>query len=372
MKLIHFPVITNINSPKILIYQDSWGSTIKMAESPYQPNEGIKKVPNRLAVLIISVKILTSNKCASSVMLLVVLSGLVLSNRTYGKSSIMQDMSLTENKSNIGNKASKRVILNFDDTTNEQINSVKPILDKYGFKGTFFPVCGWIRSQAGWEQITALLAAGMDVQYHKMSHPNLNSLSRQELDKEIRQTKQCFLDHRINTTVFAYPYGAGSQNSSVVDTVAQHYDIARSATYCCNENEPGNKFENRYSINSRVQVHISGQFDYSTQSCTNECQSYDNNEIFEKFVSVVNDQSIDIENARIEAIPIVVYHGFVQYDNILENKNPTDTSLSLFEQEMKYLHDEGFEVLLMRDLHYDQKKTILCTQSMATKNGLSH
>ena len=78
MKLIHFPVITNINSPKILIYQDSWGSTIKMAESPYQPNEGIKKVPNRLAVLIISVKILTSNKCASSVMLLVVLSGLVL------------------------------------------------------------------------------------------------------------------------------------------------------------------------------------------------------------------------------------------------------------------------------------------------------
>ena len=88
---------------------------------------------------------------------------------------------------------------------------------------------------------------------------------------------------------------------------------------------------------------------------------------FEKFVRVVNDQSIDIENARIEAIPIVVYHGFVQYDNILENKNPTDTSLSLFEQEMKYLHDEGFEVLLMRDIHYDQKKTILCTQSVATK-----
>ena len=171
MKLIHFPVITNINSPKILIYQDSWGSTIKMAESPYQPNEGIKKVPNRLAVLIISVKILTSNKCASSVMLLVVLSGLVLSNRTYGKSSIMQDMSLTENKSNIGNKASKRAILNFDDTTNEQINSVKPILDKYGFKGTFFPVCGWTRSQAGWEQITALLGSrnGCAVSYNEPS-----------------------------------------------------------------------------------------------------------------------------------------------------------------------------------------------------------
>ena len=73
----------------------------------------------------------------------------------------------------------------------------------------------------------------------------------------------------------------------------------------------------------------------------------------------MNDQSIDIENGRIEAIPIVVYHGFVQYDNISENKNPTDTSLSLFEQEMNYLHGEGFEVSLMRDLRYDPKNNSL-------------
>jgi peptidoglycan/xylan/chitin deacetylase (PgdA/CDA1 family) len=304
-------------------------------------------------------RILAENKYAYLSMLIVAQFGLLLPNGTYGATSNTSDIPISENKSKTGNVNTKLVILNFDDTSTDQIHSVKPILDKYGFKGTFFPVCGWITSQAGWDQIDALLAAGMDVQSHTMSHPNLNSLSREELDAEIADSKQCFLGHGINTTIFAYPYGAGSHNSTVVNTVARYYDLARSATYCCPEDEQLTKFEDRYSINSWVQVHITGQFDYSTQSCTNECESYDNHQIFRKFIKVVNDQDTSSEDGRIEAIPIIVYHGFVGYDNILENKNPTDTSLSLFDKEMRYLHDEGFQVLLMRDLQYDQKNNSL-------------
>jgi hypothetical protein len=188
-----------------------------------------------------------------------------------------------------------------------------------------------------------------------MTHPNLNSLSQEQLDNEIGQSKQCLLNQGINATIFAYPYGGGSHNSTVVDTVAKYYDLARSATYCCSDYGSMNKFNDRYSINSWVQVHITGPFDYYTQSCTGECQSYNNQALFEMFKKVVNDQNTNIGIDKVEDIPIIVYHGFVPYDNIQENRNPTDTSITLFDKEMKYLHDEGFQALLMRDLQYDQK-----------------
>src|SRR5207245_6068223 len=38
----------------------------------------------------------------------------------------------------------KVVIINFDDSFKSQFLYAKPILDRYGFKATFFEVCGWI------------------------------------------------------------------------------------------------------------------------------------------------------------------------------------------------------------------------------------
>jgi hypothetical protein len=39
------------------------------------------------------------------------------------------------------NSTDKVVILNFYDDNKDQFTNAKPILDKYGFKGTFFIVC---------------------------------------------------------------------------------------------------------------------------------------------------------------------------------------------------------------------------------------
>jgi peptidoglycan/xylan/chitin deacetylase (PgdA/CDA1 family) len=286
------------------------------------------------------VKIRPRNESTCIVVLIVVPISQVLPIEFSMEANGSRQSLLSNDHSNTGNMAPKRVILNFDDTSVNQIRSV-PILDKHGFKGTFFPVCGWITTQAGWDQIEALLSSGMDVQSHTMSHPNLNILSREELGTEVGQAKQCFLNHDVNTTIFAYPYGAGSHNSTVVNIAARYYDLARAATYCCPEVGPDNRFENRYDINSWVQVHITGPFDYATQSCTGDCKSYDNREIFEMFKKVVNDQSPNSASDKVEAMPIIVYHAFVPYDDIQENIIPTDTSLSLFDQEMKYLYDNG-------------------------------
>jgi hypothetical protein len=53
------------------------------------------------------------------------------------------------------------------------------------------------------------------------------------------------------------------------------------------------------------------------------------------------------------AVPIVGYHS------IDDNKTRDSTSVSLFAQEMKYLHDNGFRVLTVKDLGYDTKNNFL-------------
>jgi hypothetical protein len=51
-----------------------------------------------------------------------------------------------------------------------------------------------------------------------------------------------------------------------------------------------------------------------------------------------------------------VYHSFTPLDDVSESKIPVDTSVNLFEREMKYLYDNGFKVITMADLAYDETR----------------
>ncbi|HET7390105.1 MAG TPA: hypothetical protein VFJ51_04715, partial [Nitrososphaeraceae archaeon] len=72
------------------------------------------------------------------------------------------------------------------------------------------------------------------------------------------------------------------------------------------------------------------------------------------FVHEVNFQDkYNKVNGPILAVPIVAYH---MIDN---TKAPYSTDVTLFDQEMKYLHDNGFKVLTVNDLGYDTKNNFL-------------
>ena len=49
------------------------------------------------------------------------------------------------------------------------------------------------------------------------------------------------------------------------------------------------------------------------------------------------------------SIPIIGYH-------FIGNSTSYDTSIELFDREMKYLHDNGFKVLTLTDLGYNDKE----------------
>jgi len=92
----------------------------------------------------------------------------------------------------------KVVMINFDDGYKSHFLYAKPILDKYGFKATFFIVCGKMETKPKWmtwNHITALKNDGMDIESHTMTHAHLDSLSTQTLYYEIGYAKQCLAEH---------------------------------------------------------------------------------------------------------------------------------------------------------------------------------
>lgn len=211
--------------------------------------------------------------------------------------------------------AQKAVILNFDDDWKGQITYALPILEKYGFKATFFVTCRCIsyqnltfcnhaRADSGmtWEDIRLLSDLGHDIQSHGMSHKNVTTLSVMGLEYEIGHSKKCLQEHNINPTVFGTPYAAGLGNLTVINTISNYYEMGR--------------------IGYGLLVHLNSTDRYSLPAWTDyEAQSMyrDNStKIFDIFVDVVNSQPEFNSNGTINAIPIIVYHN-VDYENNSSN-----------------------------------------------------
>jgi peptidoglycan/xylan/chitin deacetylase (PgdA/CDA1 family) len=251
--------------------------------------------------------------------------------------------------------AQKVVILNFDDDWRGQFTYAVPILEKYGFKASFFVTCGCPTYQnltfcnhdkdysaMTWEDIRLLSEMGYDIQSHGMSHKDVTTLSAMGLEYEIGQSKKCLLEHNINSTVFGSPYGAGSGNSTVVNIISKYYEMGRMG------------YGRLVHLNLTDRYSIPLWTDYQAQAMYKDNSS----KILDIFVEVVNSQAQFNSNGTINAIPIIVYHN-IDYKNNNSNIGPdwldySTIDVNLFDSEMKYLYDNGFQVLTMNDLGYNQ------------------
>ena len=280
-------------------------------------------------------------------------------------------LSPTPSSNNITN--TKVVILSFDDNRKGDFTYAKPILDKYGFKATFFIICGKTTDKGAmnWQEIASMQSDGMDIESHTMTHKHLNHLSANALNFEIAGSKQCLANHGYNTTSFAYPYDEGADNATVVNTVAKYYDLARTGSeplmfLNCNgfKNHPQTDcktylpdgkltYANRYAIRSL-------SFDrYEIKDLFN------NASIFSDFGQILNSQSnynkgngiislSGLGNNVGGAVPLITFHNVRPVNNV-----PYTTNVGVFAELMKYLHDNGSKVLDMANLKYDIKSNVL-------------
>ena len=220
-----------------------------------------------------------------------------------------------------------------------------------------------------WQDIETLHNEGHDIGAKSLNHKDLTTLSASELDFEVGESKKCLANHNIDARVFGTPYGKGWDNSTVIDTIAKYYDFAitgfsKLMYLNCDgwndEQEEGEGGEED-GINSNIQTDCrtysnDGTLTYANRYSIREWshdsanEDYDNdNEMYQEFVNVVNSQENFNGDGIIRAIPIIAYH-----DLDYGYRTPDSTSVNLFDAEMKYLYDNGFTVLTMADLGYDE------------------
>ncbi len=248
----------------------------------------------------------------------------------------------------------KAIILNFDDNWKGQITHVVPILEKYGLKASFFVNTGCLTYQNSsfcnnpggdsamtWEDIGLLSELGYDIQSHGVSHKDLTTLSADDLEYQVGQSKQSLLEHGINSTVFGTPYASGAGNSTVVNTISKHYDMGRMG------------YDTLIHLNLTDRYSLPVWTDYQAEAMYRD----NSTKIFDIFVEAINSQTQFNTNGTINALPIVVYHN-VDYKGDNSNISPdwvdSTIDVNLFDAEMKYLHDNGFQVFTMSDLGYNQ------------------
>lgn len=128
----------------------------------------------------------------------------------------------------------RAVILTFDDGYADNHAEALPVLRRYKFPATFFLVSGAIGSSCTWStdpnlagrrmmtqtQIRQLLAEGMNIGAHTVSHTSLTAGSRKDPASDARISRED-LEHRFHRriTTFAYPFG--DCDSQAVTAVAR-------------------------------------------------------------------------------------------------------------------------------------------------------
>ena len=284
--------------------------------------------------------------------------------------------SLVNNSSNTinNNKNNKFVVLTFDDGFKNQYMNAKPILDAYGYKASFGIICEDVGKvdHMSWEDINRLEEEGHDIGAHSITHRSMTEIPFEEMEVEVSGSKQCLIDNGIeDVNYFSYPKNEGSADKAVVETVSQHYDLARTAndplmylrcdgftestqTDCRTYTEDGElTFVNRYSI-----------MGWSHDSDRIR-DSLDDFQTRQMFIEVMNSATnYNIDKGITNAIPIIIYHS------IYNTGRNYSTTIDLFESEMRYLHDNGFTVLTMADLGYDENTNYLYIKKENTTQSI--
>ena len=121
------------------------------------------------------------------------------------------------------------VTITFDDGWEGNTQTALPVMQLYGFKSNQFYATTYIENP--WvsnpeELIQQFIDDGHEIGSHTITHPDLTTLSEEEVIQELEGSKQFLEDYLgISIQYFATPYGA--YNTSVKNHIMTYYDVHR-------------------------------------------------------------------------------------------------------------------------------------------------
>jgi peptidoglycan/xylan/chitin deacetylase (PgdA/CDA1 family) len=120
----------------------------------------------------------------------------------------------------------KYVLITFDDAYRSVLRHAFPVLQKYGFSATIFPITdfvgkknfwdinlGWRTFEhLDWSDIRQLAAAGWEIGSHTATHPDLTASSPQKISRELTDSRKKLEDQTGKPVkMLAYPFGRYNQ-----------------------------------------------------------------------------------------------------------------------------------------------------------------
>ena len=114
----------------------------------------------------------------------------------------------------------KPVALTFDDGGSDNYTVAFPLLQEYGLTGTFFVITKTVgrEGQMSWDQLREMEAAGMSVQSHSYSHPDLTGVSDDRLQSELTRSRNAIME-AVGGPGYAFCYPSGAYDARVVEAV---------------------------------------------------------------------------------------------------------------------------------------------------------
>ncbi len=145
-----------------------------------------------------------------------------LHDNGYSVISLNEAVSILDNGANgetaqSSSTAKKYVVLTFDDGFRDFHTTAFPVLKQYGFTATVFLATGFIGSDRRkrfkgkdcllWDEVRELDRKGISFGSHTVNHPVLVELKKEEIEKEVRESKKEIEDNLGKTVQsFSYPY----------------------------------------------------------------------------------------------------------------------------------------------------------------------
>ncbi len=235
-------------------------------------------------------------------------------------------------KSSVESIPDKVVVLTFDDSVKSHFTIVRPILLKYRFNATFYITEGFDfaknkKDYMTWEEIARLHKDGFEIGNHTRDHMAVVSANLEKLAEQVLAINRRCQEHKIPaTTTFCYPANHFTLDALPILSKAGTVFARRGNVpeYSQETYHQGKGFAYQPGLDHPLLIPSTG---IARPGWT-----------LDDFIAAVS-------KARAGRIAVLQFHGVPDLAHPWVN-----TPIEDFEFYMRYLHDDGYTVLALRDL----------------------
>ena len=124
------------------------------------------------------------------------------------------------------------ITFTFDDVASRVIDNAVPLFTSHQMKGVIYAETLHLDNQEDWTTTYENLKNLQDQQKweigsHSITHPDLTQVSQAQLEQELSQSQQSFLNHGIITKSFSTPFG--KYDPRVLKAISKYYTSHRAA-----------------------------------------------------------------------------------------------------------------------------------------------